>query len=98
MFPVYNATISTVVVGPIYSQPCSWISQPSHMVSVKQYRMLGKGKRMEGKVSVLIKELIETGVLKEPIQQLAQTALPLWPLSPNETSVPHVSVTDNYVS
>lgn len=75
-----------------------WISQPSHMVSVKQYRMPGKGKRVEGKVSVLIKELVETGVLKKPIHHIAQTALPLGPVNPNETVALHVSVTDYYIN
>lgn len=67
-----------------------------HVLLVKQYRMPGKGEMVEGKVSVLIKELVETGMLKKPIQQIAQTALPLRPVN-FETVAPHVSVTGNYV-
>lgn len=68
------------------------------MVLVNQCRIPGKGEQVEGKVFVLIKQLVKTGVLKEPIQQIAQTVLPLGPVSPNETFVPHVLVTDNYVN
>lgn len=60
--------------------------------------MPGKRKGEDGNISVLLKELVDTEVLKEPIQQVAQTALPLGPVSPNETFAPHVSVTDNYVN
>lgn len=31
----------------------------------------------EGRVFVLLQELAKTGALKEPLQQMAQTALPL---------------------
>lgn len=68
------------------------------MVSVNQCRIPGKGEWVGGKAFVLFKEPVKAGVLEAPVQQIAQTALPLQPVSPNETFVPRVSMTGNYVN
>ena len=53
---------------------------------------------MEGKVSVLIKELVGTGVLRDPISHMIQTALPLGSASPDKTVEVCVSLTDTCVT
>lgn len=84
-----NLTIITVVVGQVHNR------EPSHVVSVKQYRTPGKGKNIERKISVLIKELVEIGMLKETIPQAVQTTFPLGTVSLKELFELQVSVIDN---
>lgn len=56
----------------------------------------GKGGESEG--LCLIKELVGTGVLREPIWHVVQTALSLGPASPDEAVAVCVSVTDTCVT